>query len=457
MTLKKTLIFFALILIMFLPGCNREEDLALEKVQFAFNAISSGISGGRVASGFPEGTTILLSLEKSSGESEFTKRAIPVRQFGESSITEPLELPPGTYRITDFMLADKNGTIQYATPKRGSPLANVVVHPLPYSFTISKNKVSTIDMEVVDTDQHTPEDFGYVSFSIDAVSPFSLSVFTYENGKASLTDADVYFIHGADTISRHQVEAKINMLPFTGDPSETYDLVVIKSGYARFTRSFVYNDLQGELGSKPLVVNLVPAFTLTKYMQFNSNFLLDFSGHGEIVIDWGDGSIGTFSIDDEEIRHRFVPGKYFMTVTGEIDKIIEFSMYYENGRTTEINFSHLENLQTVSMGFTQVPGTIDLSQNKKLTGVTLAVLAPIERIILPGTHAIKYIDVISDLLPPAAIDAVIDNIYKNAVSYNITEGAFLLDGAADGPLSAEDFDKLRQLRDVYHWEIDPNP
>jgi hypothetical protein len=450
--MKKTIIFSAIILVMFLPGCNREEDPALEKVQFTFSATSSSTSGGRVAFGFPEGTTLLLSLEKSTGESVFTKRSIPVQQFGESSITEPLELSPGTYRITDFMIADKNGAIQYAVPKSGSPLAGIVVHSLPYSFTVSKNKVTTIDMQVIDTDQHIPEDFGYVSFSVDAVSPFSLSVFTYKNGKASLTDAEVYFIHGTDTISRHKAGAKINVLPFPGDPTQTYDLVVIKSGYARFTRSFIYNDLQAELGNKPLIVNLVPAFTLTKYMQFNSNFKLDFDGHGEIVVDWGDGSIGNFSIDDEEISHRYIAGKYFITVTGEIDKIIGFSVYYDNGLTDDINFSQLENLQTVEMGLTQVPAIIDLSQNKKLTAVILVAIEPVKHVILPDDNHIRYVDIRSNILKPATKDAIINNIYKNAVSHNIFGGYFSL----DPPLSAENTDKLRQLSDIYQWEIDLN-
>jgi hypothetical protein len=465
MIIKKTLIFFVLILIMFLPGCNREEDPALEKVQFAFNAISSGVSGGKIASGFPEGTTLLLSLEKSTGESVYTKHPINLVQFGESSISEPLELPTGTYRITDFMLADKNGAIQYAAPKRGSPLANVVVHSLPYSFTVSKNKVTTIDMEVVGADQHTPEDFGYVSFSIHTVNTFSLSVFAYDNGKASLTGADVYIIQGPDTISRHQLDAKVNRLPFAGDPAKTYELVIMKSGYGLFTKSFVYTALQAELAGKPLTVNLTPAFTLTKYMSSDTDFYFEFAAHGKLIIDWGDRSVETFTLDGElVIEHRHGPGNHFITVTGDIDKITLFHMFYDEGLTREINFTHLVNLQRIEMGETVVPETMDLSQNKNLFHVSLISMGNLKHILLPDVHRIRSINISSVYLAPADIDAVIGNIYRNAVQFNLTGGSFDLkevyyedESEMLGPPSAEGLDKLRQLRDLYQWQIEPNP
>jgi hypothetical protein len=466
MTIKKTLIFFALILIMFLPGCRHDEDFAREKIQFTFNAISTDASGGRIASAFPEGSSLLFSLEKSNGETVFTRHPVTLLNFGESVITEPLELLPGTYRITDFMLFDKSETVLYATPRRDSPLGNTVAHALPYGFTVSRNKVSNIEMEVVNARQHTPEDFGYVSFSITTVNAFSLSVFAYENGKASLTDADAYIILGPDTVSRYKLGAKINLLPFKEDPAKAYDLVVIKSGYARFTKHFTFNDLQAELGDKSLTVNLIPAFTLTKLVDVDIPFYFDISGkNADIIIDWGDRSSDPYTLDGEQvIEHPYSPGKYFITITGEIDQINEFHMFYDYGLTTEINFSHLPGLEVLDMGETYAPSTIDLSRNKNLTTVSLISVTPLKHIILPAAHHIRTIDVSSDYLDPASIDAIIDNIYKNVVSTNNTGGSFTLkevfyweDTGMIGPPSAEGINKLQQLRDTYHWQIDPNP
>lgn len=243
-----------LFLAFILQNCVKEEDAVPQKIQFAVDLKLTDASGARI-SALPDGTMLRVSIQTGSGDLVLTDHSMEILSFGGGYMTEPIELNPGRYKIVDFFLVH-GSQVLYATPRKGSPLAGAVVHPLDYGFNVGNNKVSNIAMEVVDANQKTPEDFGYLSFNIGIVNTFQLSVFTEEDGQFSLASAMAHILNGTDTVRSYDLKNKVNLISFQGDADDTYSLVVIKNGYGRYMREFDIGDLNAELDNKPLKVYL---------------------------------------------------------------------------------------------------------------------------------------------------------------------------------------------------------
>lgn len=461
--------------------CTEEgETLAPEKVQFTIT-LPAGIDAGRIqATELP--TSLLLSLETSAGVPVFTFKEINLLRVGESFITEPLELTQGSYKITDFLLVADSSRVLYVTPKAGSPLAKAVSSSLPYNFYVTKNKVSNVAIEVIDVSQRLPEEFGYASFVINAVNPLRVSVFNTVDNKINLTTAKAYLLKGSDTIKSYSLGASVNLISFKGDPEATYKLVVTKEGYNTGIKEFVYSELFATLGDLPLKVYLVPAtFTITAIVDENSTpdnifkFMIDGLGGG-VLVDWGDGSSEGYSINMEEFGYETVelshtyanPGNHLITITGDLEMITSlFPGYYREGRIAAINVQGLTELKAI--GINDVPPgpkVIDLSNNIKLQYVSVAVLSsnPLENLILPIENYIREISIMGcNHLVTSRVDDVISKIYLSVAQHNEMNGYFGLgeDGSQEslmvGPPSPASITKLRELRDVYHWTILPDP
>lgn len=147
---------------------------------------------------------------------------------------EPLEFDLGRYNVTDFLIAS-GSEILYAVPKKNTPLAPLVVRPLPYSFNVLKGKLTNVAMEVVSTKGYAPKDFGYAAFNIEVVNPLSVTVFTSKGGETKLASAEAFLYDAEDKlIKTYDLGAKVNLLSFKGDVDASYKLVVRKPGYSLY-------------------------------------------------------------------------------------------------------------------------------------------------------------------------------------------------------------------------------
>ena len=122
-------------------------------------------------------TAALVTIAGENGEIVAEKEHLPLYRFGDQYITEALTLPVGHYTLTEFMLIDDAGTILWATPVAGSPLAHLVRHPLPVPFVIDYEQTTDLYVQVIRVEDHSPSDFGYVRFPVDFVERFCLRVF----------------------------------------------------------------------------------------------------------------------------------------------------------------------------------------------------------------------------------------------------------------------------------------
>lgn len=55
--------------------------------------------------------------------------------IGGAIISKLIELIPGSYKLTDFMLVDASDEVLFATPRKGSPMAMYVKNSLDVSST----------------------------------------------------------------------------------------------------------------------------------------------------------------------------------------------------------------------------------------------------------------------------------------------------------------------------------
>jgi hypothetical protein len=352
-------------------ACSHDDNVSepTEQLQFSFSLSDESSSNGRTQEQLPPGSKLFLSLEKSNGETVFTMKEVKILTFGESYISEPVELRPGHYAITDFLIANEAGEIIYATPKKGSLLASVVRPALPYNIFVGKNRVTTTDMKVADVQGQQPENFGYASFNIHAGTTFQISVLRHADGEMKLTDATGYITEGDDTLHVYNLGAKVNTVFFEGDEGTTYKLTIEKSGYRTFTKEFEINELQEELDGTPLKVILEEqqqTHELVKRMMLKDrNYLFYYNNENQldsIVVEGGqnlryvysvaytNGMIDSVStIDNGELvsthddiqfdsEGRIVAYKYFFKVPGSEGEFVQYHVTYDSdGNIVSIN------------------------------------------------------------------------------------------------------------------------
>ena len=96
----------ALILLGFQSCDDNGAQPATQKVHFTFSA-SNPLDGGRAKdTELPEGARLKVSIQTSDGTPVFTDHELVIMKAGDSHMTDPVELMPGAYALTDFMIVN---------------------------------------------------------------------------------------------------------------------------------------------------------------------------------------------------------------------------------------------------------------------------------------------------------------------------------------------------------------
>jgi hypothetical protein len=436
-----------------------------ENVAVTFSFSAGQAANGRLKAEPPD--VLYLSLTKSTGEPVVTYQKVQILSVGESYISEPVNLLPGSYLISDFLLADEaSDSVLFAAPKKGSALAKFVSRPLPYAFSVAKDKIANIAMEVIDVSTASPEDFGYVAFQIHPVNPLSLSVFLQTAGSTELVTARAFLLAGTDTARVYQLGARVNAIGIPGNVQTTYTLVVVKPGYAPYTQTFKYSDLT----STTIEAFLSPALTIvTRTGGENSsyaNYAFRLDGEGTVHVDWGDGTAESYSLGSS-MEHTYVgSGNHFIIVTGDLDKITWLGLYYYSN--LYVDPYRLTELRTFEAVITNYLPAVDLSKSTKLRTIWLQSVPDLENVILPEQHFITDIRLINlKRITTPVIDNTINNVYNTVKRIGIIAGRFDYynyemfipnpELIPIGPPSASATAKLTELRDGYGWSVTPLP
>lgn len=413
------------------------------------------------------GATLVMRVESSQGESVMEFQEVPFRFHENKFITSALDLPLGTYTITDFFLLNESDDIIYAVPKGSATLARTISDPLDYSFTITPSASrQEIDLHLVNTRNHKATDFGYVTLKRPG-RRLTLSVAVKGSNKPA--SASALIMNGRDTVSLMSLAKKINHITIPVNPTEGQELIVTKEGYAPVR--FLVSELLNSDEKKPLKVVLDPAFTIVSFIDFSVSATFDISLGGpagtSLNFDWGDGTKEVYQLNgNTSIAHTYAEdGNHPITITGDIAKIDYFYSFYGQGMIDAISFQHLADLKEIRFGLTRGPDTIDLTHNTKLEFVMLSGLENMKALYLPEEHLINELLIEGpNGLTTAAVDRVISDLYENTAKRNITNGVLSLparwyewDEQFVGPPSAEAMSRLQSLKEDYGWTIIPDP
>jgi hypothetical protein len=453
---------------MLFPSCQEDEKSPARPgdVRFAVRP-KPGKDGaaGRNASALPSGATLYVTVVNAAGEVVYDLKKVTLINVGNSVISQPLSLEPGNYTLTEFIVADSQ--VSYATPKQGSTLAQWVDDPLPIPFTVHDDDVTELGVEVLPFgDGYTPEDFGYVSFNI-TVAPFpyfKLSVFKPEGETLTLSPVHAYVIDGIDTIYSQSLPAGTNDIAFVGSQERLYELVLVQSGYGKYTRPFILQDLIPDLSGNPLTATLDPAFTFVTRWGFDVAFRI----HGpadNLFIDWGDGDVmPVAAIRDiaDRVEHAYGrEGQFFVSVYGsDLSSVNGLEFYYGDGSALEVTLDHVPALRQFDMSFADSPEVIDFSHNPHISSIQMAV-SNVRAFILPEAPPLHDVSLVYQTgFSQTSLDELIHAAYLNAVTNNVWQGWLYLSDTPNGSgfiayPSEQSLQELRALRDSYNWIIWP--
>ncbi len=266
--MKRSLIFFRIILVslavMAISACEKTDikDNRDGVAEFSMNmqADASSLKSAMASDSTKLSFQILLSVEDMQGKPVLTDEMIPLYAFGSGFISESVKLLPGEYNLTKFIVIDPSGVAVFASPLKDSPLAYLVLNPLPLKFKIQSDKVTRIVPEVLPVNNQSPDKFGYASFGIQIIKPLSFYVLCFLDNPlimapTQITDAKLTIIAQDGWHYSFYLERTINHIIIRGG-SQTYKFILEKEGYDTQTFLFPAEKLIATTKENPLTLKI---------------------------------------------------------------------------------------------------------------------------------------------------------------------------------------------------------
>jgi hypothetical protein len=472
--MKKTswLFYFGLLTLVALTWSCHDEEHGPAKpgnVRFTIDARAlHDARGGRIVATLPVGSSLYITIADGGGNDVYTLKQVSLLELGSEYISEPLLLPPGDYTLTEFLVADADDHVVYATPKEDSPLAPYVNDPLPAAFVVNGDAITGLDVQVLAINDHSAEEFGYVTFRVELLPfpYFKLAVFAHDstNGLA-FSPVRAYVLDGADTVYKQSLPAGIQDIAFHGDLSHTYTLVLTQPSYRRYTQTFVLHELVSALSGAALTVTLTPAFTFMAAFPGNVQNPYSFSlneGVQDLTVDWGDGVIEpVVPQPGGYLEHAFADESplHFVSVYGNLNSITATEFYYSSANTTEISIVYLPALRVFASALATGPIYMDFTHNPLIEEIVLE-YSYVRSFDLPEGAKLRHFDVLfNDSFSESSFNEAIQAAYRGR-QYGQTGELYLSYSphATTGfiaPVSEESLEMLRELRDSYNWMIWP--
>ena len=167
---KWTITIICSLTLVFYNACD-EDELSTPKgnVTFAVANLRNDNNAGRNLETLTP-AFLLVDIDDENGNKLLVNRMMSLHPFGETYITENLELNKGNYKLSKFLVLDTTHTVIYATPLKGSDRGKYVNNTLPVYFSIAENTETHVVPQVLAVAANdTPGSFGYASFDFDVV------------------------------------------------------------------------------------------------------------------------------------------------------------------------------------------------------------------------------------------------------------------------------------------------
>jgi hypothetical protein len=263
----KTLIrSFSLILlaVFVFSSCEKNSDTSKGTAKFSIASID-GLNQTKSALTTDDSALVsyhvMISVEDREGNPVLTDKLIPVYIFGSGFVSEEIEMEAGDYNLTKFMLINPAGEVVAATPLEGSPLAYLVRDPLPIGFSIAGGTSTIVVPELLAVGDHSPGDFGYISFGGQIIKPLLFYAICYLDNPLSMTPAlipvtaDLTVFAGNDWHYMFKLKAEVNHLIIRGGYNY-YVFLLEKEGYMPQKFWFTARELMATTKDNPLVLKI---------------------------------------------------------------------------------------------------------------------------------------------------------------------------------------------------------
>ncbi|MCD9019724.1 PKD domain-containing protein [Parachryseolinea silvisoli] len=455
----KNWLLTVLLLALVPTGCREDVAVKPSVIRFTLNPRASD-SQGRQATSLPEGASLYVSIRHAGGEEVYNLEPVRLLKLGDEYISEPLVLPGGDYELTDFLVADSDGNVVFATPREGAEMADWVDDPLPQAFTVSVDAIARVDVQVLPTDLYQPGQFGYVTFTVEVVHVpyFKLSVFRAGSTRPEFARVQAYLVSEGDTLLQRYLPASVNDIAFDGNMASTYTLVLIKESYKTYTRTFVLADFLAELNGAPLQVTLEDALTFTAFFD-SPYFQFQMSASGAttqpFIVNWGDGAEEAITPNSDNIsytpQHTYArPGRYHVSLVGDLAAVDRLSFIY----TSVDNFAlrALPALRSFGISNVNEADSVDLSHNPALESLNLS-YSDIQYFDISHNPLIRELVLEGSVdIPIPVLNQMIQNLHDHAFEQQIYQGELNLmvdrRGGLLGPPSPEAMDLLGHMGEL---------
>jgi hypothetical protein len=275
MKFKAFIILFAIGLSFSLSSCDKEESISKGKVEFnaTIENLLKAYSTTNSADSLKEA---LIEIKNSNQEIIISNEKLQLTKFGDSYISEPIDLPVGSFTLTKFLLLNEYDEVVYTTPIEESEKAYLVSDPLPINFAVEEDIISKVSPEVINAEGQMPEDFGYTTFGFNVVETydFLIAAFIYVDtiNNFSLTEANIEVSSNLDILYEGNLKPLTNQITVNAGYS-SYTITVTKSGYQEYQK-VVPEDSLTIYFSEPIMVILQKQDIndgLIAYYPFNEN------------------------------------------------------------------------------------------------------------------------------------------------------------------------------------------
>jgi hypothetical protein len=269
-----------LMLAALLFACQDNEEIPEETipgtVQFSLSDPNDGDRGNAQGSeDLEDARTLVVTILDDLGNPVYDQEQLSLFNFSGTMAAEPISLNPGNYQLTEFLVLDEQGVVIYATPVEGSEYAHLVSDPLPIDFSITADQTTDVVPEVIDTEEFTPDVFGYTSFQFTLAEHFNflLAAFAFDQNTQSLqlttAQLTIYEAATSNVLYGTDLENLTNVIAVRD--GFDYQLLLEKEGHAAIDTTFTNAALKA-FAQDPLELVLQPL------MQLPSN---NFSDSGQ--------------------------------------------------------------------------------------------------------------------------------------------------------------------------------
>lgn len=272
--MKKVLYIMFALSVLGAVSCTMPVADQTEYGQMAFGAVDLEDPQGELSAGLGRGTGATGATQvrfSYTGPRAATGQVLKLINFGGNLLSEYLELPVGTYQLTQFELLNATGQVVYVTPLAGSKLAYLVSTPLSRTFTVAKNVQGRVKPDVISTAVGVPGDFGYTGVDFAVIPTFDAlfqvqaplaADFGNVEARLSIMVGTVPYYSGNLTAGLNQITLK--------ETAGTYTVTISREGYDSFSGSYTLAEMKAFL-NVPLMPNLYPHASYTGYVRLVSS------------------------------------------------------------------------------------------------------------------------------------------------------------------------------------------